>query len=225
MMGGAPPAGRDAPPAAATVLMNGTRLRIFRLLCNRPGAPVRELGREAGIAPPSVLWHLGKLVGSGAVSRARLGSRTVYYPSGMVAPADLELLAALADRSRVSAVRRVLESPGLAQGELSGGEGVSGRTLGALASRGVLAVVRDGRHRRYYPSPLLSQKRAHYDRRARRFRQALMALLEREGLSPEAERYNSTFLDVRVRLGTRPESLRLLCNPFALEARDRPLSP
>jgi DNA-binding transcriptional ArsR family regulator len=225
MMGVAPPAGREAPRAAETVLMNDTRLRIFRLLCNRPGAPVRQLGREAHIAPPSVLWHLGKLVGSGAVSRAELCGRTVYYPSGMVAPADLELLALLGDGARASAVRRVLESPGLAQAELSGGKGVSGRTLGGLASLGVLAVVRDGRHRRYYPAPAFLRKKGLYERRAGRFRRHLLALLEREGLSPEAERYNSTFLDVRVRLGTRPESLRLLCNPFALEARDGPLSP
>jgi DNA-binding transcriptional ArsR family regulator len=220
MMGSAPPAGAGHRPAAETVLMNETRLRIFRSLCNRPGSHVRALSREAGVAPPSVLWHLGKLVGSGAVLRGRLGNRAVYYPAGMVEPGDIELLAFIGDRARFPAVRRVLEGPGTAQGDLTAESGVNGHALDAMVSRGALVVVRDGRHRRYYPAPVLGQKRDTYERRARRFRQQLMALLEREGLSPEAERYDRTFLEVRVTLGTKVESLRLLCNPFALDKRD-----
>jgi len=219
MMGGAPVAGREPRPGGETVLMNGTRLRIFQSLCNRPGSHVRELSREVGVAPPSVLWHLGKLVGTGAVQKGRCGNRMVYYPAGMLEPADLELLAFIGDRARFPAVRLVLERPGIRQGELTKDSGANSHTLGALVARGALAIVRDGRHRRYYPAPVLSQKKELYERRARRFRQLLLSLLARECLSPEAERYDRTFLDVRVRLGTKVESLRLLCNPFALEKR------
>jgi len=219
MLGSAPVAGRELRSGGVTVLMNETRLRIFQSLCNRPGSHVRGLSRDVGVAPPSVLWHLGKLVESGAVRRGRHGNRAVYYPSGMLDPGDLELLAFVGDRARFPAVRLAMERPGIRQGELTADTGVNSHALGALVARGALVVVRDGRHRRYYPAPVLAQKRELYERRARRFRQALMALLQQEGLSPEAERYDRTFLEVRVRLGTRVESLRLLCNPFELRAR------
>jgi predicted transcriptional regulator len=221
MMGSAPPPGREQGPAAETVLMNATRLRIFSSLCNRPGAHVRELAREAGIAPPSALWHLGKLVERGAVVRSRAGNRAVFCPAGMVAAGDIGLLAFVGDRARLPAVRLAIERPGMAQAELTKAAGVNGHTLGALVSRGALVVVRDGRHRRYYPAPILAQKRELYEKRARRFRQELLALLQREGLSPEEERYDRLFLEVRVTLGTASEGLRLLCNPFALDRRDR----
>ncbi len=220
MMGDVPPAGSVHRPGGETVLMNETRLSLFRTLCNRPGSHVRALSREIGVAPPSVLWHLGKLVERGAVRQSRLGNRAVYYPAEMLEPGDLELLAFIGAGSRLPAVRLVLERPGIRQGELAESSGTNSHALAALVSRGALMVVRDGRHRRYYPAPALGQKRTHYERRARRFRQQLMALLSREGLSPELERYDRTFLDVRVRLGTRTESLRLLCNPFALDKRD-----
>jgi predicted transcriptional regulator len=217
MMGGAPPSGRDIGPAAESVLMNDTRLRIFCSICNRPGSHVRELSRAAGVAPPSVLWHAGRLAGRGAVVRSRSGNRSVFCPAGMVEAGDIGLLAFIGERSRLPAVRLAMERPGMAQSELTGGAGVNGHALGALASRGVLSVVRDGRHRRYYPAPLLAQKRELYEKRARRFRQKLLSLFQEEGLSPEEQRYDRTFLEVRVTLGTRTESLRLLCNPFALE--------
>jgi predicted transcriptional regulator len=217
MMGGAPPPGRGAGPAAETVRMNGTRLGISRSICNRPGSHVRELSRGAGVAPPSVLWHVGKLVERGAVVRSRARNRSVFCPAGMVEAGDIGLLAFIGERSRLPAVRLAMERPGMAQSELTGGAGVNGHALGALASRGVLPVVRDGRHRRYYPAPLLAQMRELYEKRARRFRQKLLSLFQEEGLSPEEQRYDRTFLEVRVTLGTRTESLRLLCNPFALE--------
>ena len=219
MLGSAPVAGRKLSPGGETVLMNETRLRIFQSLCNRPGSHVRGLSREVGVAPPSVLWHLGKLVGCGAVRKGVSGNRAVYYPSGMLEPGDLELLAFVGDPARFPAVRLAMERPGIRQFELTNDTGVNSHALTALVARGALVRVRDGRHRRYYPAPVLAQKKELYERRARRFRQLLLAILAREGLSPEEERYDRTFLDVRLTVGTRVEILRLLCNPFALGAR------
>ena len=219
MMGGAPVSGRVPRPGGETVLMNDTRLRIFQSLCNRPCSHLRAISREVGVAPPSVLWHLGRLVGRGAVRKGRSGNRTVYYPSGMLEPEDPELLAFVCDRVRLPAVLLVLERPGLRQGELVRDAGANSHALAALVGRGVLEMVKDGRHRRYYPAPVLQRRKEHYERRARRFRQLLLSLLAEDGLSPETARYDRTFLEVRVALGTKVESLRLLCNPFALDKR------
>ncbi len=219
MMGDAPVAGRVTRPGGETVLMNDTRLRIFQSLCNSPCTHLRAISREVGVAPPSVLWHLGRLIGRGAVGKGRSGNRSVYFPTGMLEPEDPEILAFVRDVARLPAVLLVLERPGIGQAELVRDAGANSHSMAALVGRGVLEMVRDGRHRRYYPAPVLGQKKELYERRARRFRHLLMALLAREGLSPEADRYDRTFLDVRVTVGTKVESLRLLCNPFALEKR------
>jgi len=219
MMGGAPVSGRVPRPGGETVLMNDTRLRIFQSLCNRPCSHLRAISREVGVAPPSVLWHLGRLVGRGAVRKGRSGNRTVYYPSGMLEPEDPELLAFVCDRVRLPAVLLVLERPGIRQGELVRDAGANSHALAALVGRGVLEMVKDGRHRRYYPATLLRQKQDHYEHRARRFRQSLLSRLADEGLAPETGRYDRHHLEVRVTLGTSAENLLLLCNPFSLEAR------
>jgi len=219
MLGEAPVSGRSPGRGGETVLTNETRLRIFQSLCNRPCSHLRAISREVGVAPPSVLWHLDRLVERGAVRKGRLGNRNVYFPSGMLEPEDPEFLAFVRDGARLPAVLLVMERPGIPQAELVRDCGANSHTLAGLVARGVLEMIKDGRHRRYYPAPVLKQKKESYDKRARRFRQVLLSLFAQDGLSPEAERYDRTFLNVRVTLGTRAESLRLLCNPFALGAR------
>ncbi len=219
MMGGPPVHVRDRPASGESVLMNSTRLRIFQALCNHPCSHVRAISREVGVAPPSVLWHLDKLVERGVAKKARSGNRSIFYPADLLEQDDVGLLSVLDLERPDHALRAVLASPGISQGELARSFGANGHALGALVRSGALETVRDGRHRRYYPAPLLGQRREHYERRARRFKQLVLALLAGEGLSPEADRYDRDILEVRVTVGTRVERLRLLCNPFAFSAR------
>jgi len=219
MMGVVPPSGDRPRGGGESVLMNATRLRIFQVLCNRPCSHVRAISREVGVAPPSVLWHLEKLLGRGLVRRQSIGNRAVYYPSDMLEAGDVELLAFLESGHRGRAIKTVLDHPGISQGELVRLSGANGHALGALAGKGLMQMVKDGRHRRYYPATLLRQKQDHYEHRARRFRQSLLSRLADEGLAPETGRYDRHHLEVRVTLGTSEENLLLLCNPFSLEAR------
>lgn len=216
MMGHQPPPARGTAPARDTVLMNRTRLRLFEAVCDRPCSHLRALARAVGVAPPSALWHLDRLVLRGTVRSARAGNRTVYYPDGMLERDDVGVLAFLGSGARRPAVTAVLDSPGIAQSDLTRLSGANSHTLSALVGRGLLEVLRDGRRRRYYPGPALARKRELYERRARRFRQRLMSRLSEEGLSPEANHYDRTFLEVRVTLGNDVSGLRLRCNPFAL---------
>jgi len=216
MMGHPPPPVRGTAPARDTALMNGTRLRLFEAICNLPCSHLRALARALGIAPPSVLWHLDRLILRGVVLKVRSGNRSVYCLPGMLQQDDVGMLAFLGTGARLPAVRSALENPGLRQGELLRLSGANSHTLSALVARGLLEVLRDGRQRRYYPAPSLVQKRELYGRRARRFRQRLLSRLAEEGLEPEPGRYDGTFLEVRVTLGNGVSGLRLRCNPFAL---------
>jgi predicted transcriptional regulator len=220
MMGAPPVHERDRIAVADSVLMNSKRLSIFQELCNHPCSHVRALSREIGIAPPSVLWHLDKLLGRGVVKKARSGNRSVFYPAGLLEAEDVELLAVLDRHRRGPVLRAVLDRPGITQGALARAVGANSHTINALVDRGALEMVRDGRNRRYYPGLMLRNRREFYERRARRFKQVVLSLLAGDGLAPETGRYERDILDVRVTVGTQVKNLRLLCNPFAFGARE-----
>jgi len=197
-----------------SLLMNPTRLRIFQSLYNSPCMHVRSLSRAVGVAPPSVLWHLDKLEENGMVRSVAAGRRRVFCPAEMLEPEDVALLSFIGPEKRAAVVRAVTELPAIPQKELLRRSGANGRTLQDLVAAGVLDVVKDGRHRRYYASPILIHRREEAERRGRRLRQALLSMLARQGLQPEARDTGRGVLEVKVRLGTTGETLRFCRNPY-----------
>lgn len=209
------PRGGEYPGQRESVLMNPTRLRIFQALYNSPCSHVRGLSRAVGVTPPSVQWHLGKLAEKGMVRSLDMGRRRVFYPADMLDEEDVALLAFLNREKRVAAVRAVSEQPGVPQNQLMRATGCNGHTLRSLVGRGVLEVVKDGRHRRYYPAAILNRRKEEHERRARKVRQLLLSRLAREGLLPEAADTGRGYLEVKVRLGTSTETLRFSRNPYS----------
>jgi DNA-binding transcriptional ArsR family regulator len=217
MMSGPPPTmeARTGRKAEESVLMNPTRLRLFQTLCNRPCSHVRSLSRAMMVSAPSVLWHLRKLSENGLVRSGRTGNRTIYYPTEMLEEQDLPLLGMLSDERCSGAVRCASERPGISQSELSSASRCDGRMLARLARAGLLEVVRDGRHRRFYPGLTLQRRRDALDKRTKRFRSHVLDVMTRDGLKPEAVGPGREHLEVRVRLGTGAETLRFLRNPYS----------
>jgi len=218
MMGEPAPAieERTGRKAEESVLMNHTRLRVFQTLCNRPCSHLRSLSRVMHVSAPSVLWHLRKLSEKGLIRSGRAGNRTIYYPAEMLEEQDIPLLGMLSDERCSGAVRCASERPGISQSELSAASRCDGRMLARLARAGLLEVLRDGRHRRYYPGGTLQRRRDVLDKRTKRFRSHVLDLMSRDGLKPETVGPGREHLDVRVRLGTGSETLRFLKNPYML---------
>lgn len=206
----------EHPERMESLLMNATRLRIFIALHNSPCSHVRGLSRAVHVAPPSVQWHLGKLVEKGLVRSLDDGRRRIYYPANMLDDEDVALLSFLNQRKRAVAVRAVSERPGATQNELVRSCGCNSHTLRSLVDRGILDALKDGRHRRYYPADMFFGRKDDYERRARRHRQLLISTLAQEGLSPEVTDAGRGFMEIRVRLGTSMETLRLSRNPYDL---------
>jgi DNA-binding transcriptional ArsR family regulator len=175
---------------------------------------IRSLSRAVGVAPPSVLWHLDKLEEKGMVRSVASGRRRVFYPAEMLEPEDVALLSFIGPEKRAAVVRAVTELPAIPQKELLRRSGANGHTLQDLVVAGVLDVVKDGRHRRYYASDVLVHRREEIERRGRRLRQTLLSMLARQGLQPEARDTGRGVLEVKVRLGTSQETLRFCRNPY-----------
>lgn len=208
-----PAAGRR-PALAESVLMNTTRLRIFQAVCNFPCSHVRWLSKNVGVAPPSVQWHLGKLSEKGLVRSLEAGGRRLFYACGMLEEEDLALLSLLARENRRAAVLAVCQNPGVTQRQLARASGSNGHAIRTLTGQGVLDVVKDGRHRRYYPGAALERRMEEHEKRARKSRQLLLSTLAREGVLPETADSGRGILEVRVHLGGATENLRFRRNPY-----------
>jgi DNA-binding transcriptional ArsR family regulator len=213
-LGATPPIREQGSPRRETVLMNLTRLRVLEALCNRPCAHLRWVSRTVGVTPPSVLWHIGKLAAKGLVTSRLTGRRRIHYPMGLLEAEDVELLGFLGSERRSAIVRHLAEHPGATQGELVRITGANSHTLRGMVSRSVLDEVKDGRHRRYYHSPMLRRRRESMDRRARRFKQLLLTKLEEEGLAPETVGSDHDVLELRVKIGGEFHTLSIRRNPY-----------
>jgi len=213
------PAAGGHPMRQESVLMNSTRLRIFQAIYNSPCSHVRGLSRTVGVAPPSVLWHIGKLVEKGLVRSLQIGRKRIFYPPETIDNEDVGILSLLNPQKVSLAVRTVIENPGVPQAELMRYSGCNGHTLRALAARKVLDVVKDGRHRRYYPGVEIDRRKEEHEHRARRSRHLLLLMLTQEGLAPESIDAGRGFLEIRVRLGTATETLRFRRNPYDFSQR------
>jgi DNA-binding MarR family transcriptional regulator len=64
----------------SSLLMNPTRLSIFQLICNNPGAHLRLISRKLGFSTQTASWHLKKLVAKGLISKNRFANKNHYYP-------------------------------------------------------------------------------------------------------------------------------------------------
>jgi len=57
------------------------RLEILRLLLNTDeDLSIRDIGKELGLEPPHVFYHLKKLAEKGIVTREEVGDRVYYTP-------------------------------------------------------------------------------------------------------------------------------------------------
>jgi len=208
------PAAAERPEVAESLLLNPTRLRIFQAVYNLPCSSVRQLSRTVGVAPPSVRWHLSKLAGGGLVASTGPASRRLYHVRGGLDEEDVEVLSFIGREDRRAAVRALCQEPGLTQLQLVRASGCNGHTIRALAARGIIESVKDGRHRRYFPGALLARRTQLHEDRARRSRQLLLSTLAREGLHPESADPGRGFLEIRVRPQRTSETMRFRRNPY-----------
>jgi len=210
------PAAVERPAAGESLLMNPTRLRIFQAVYNLPFSSVRQLARRVGVAPPSVRWHLSKLMEGGLVGATCPAGRMQYYIPGGLDEDDVAILSFLGREDRRAAVRALCQEPGLTQLQLVRASGCKGHTIRALAAQGIIEALKDGRNRRYYPGEALARRTQLHEERARRSRQLLLTTLSREGLRPECADPGRGFLEVRVRPQKSAETLRFRRNPYDL---------
>jgi DNA-binding transcriptional ArsR family regulator len=142
------------------------------------------------------------MVNAGLVSMKKVGKNKVYYPTDMIDPADIEILALLTgDKARLIC-SKISENPGITQGELGKKLGMYQQEIGwytgKLTEKGVLKRVVDGRFRRYYLSDEIEVILKSNRKRLNLFKKNLIKALKRDGMNPEIIRSRGDTLVIQI---------------------------
>jgi predicted transcriptional regulator len=170
------------------VFLNSHRRCIFSLLTTSPCMGVVELASKCGLAQNTVVWHLDTLIKSSYVVKHSIGRRRVFFPDGLVSHEQAALFQIINHPGHSLVLREVIERPGLSQLEIADSLGKSrqrvAKTLERLEDAGIVSLVTDGTHTRYYPTTLLPEKADEFYRHSKDFSEYIMKRLAQEGGKP-----------------------------------------
>lgn len=134
------------------VLQHETRERMHALVEREPGVTLTTLGRELGLAPGVLLHHLHTLEREGYLTSRREGRHRRFFLPGSPAAAQAGPILTVAESEFLDLVRR---RPGLSQSDIARELGTSRQLVNyhvkALARRGLVFLLDDGRSSRVYP--------------------------------------------------------------------------
>ncbi len=209
----------DDTHVRTSLLMHPVRRRIFRYLSFHPCASISKIAREVGVSNTDAQWHLNKLLEVGYISRQRVGNKVVFYPSAMVEREDVPLLHILTNQHLIDVLSFISSNPGSTQKEIceymGNGKKITANALKKLSEYGLVAVIKDGTLRRYYPTSLLKEKADAYHRRAKHIASTLLKHLRQDVISSDLVHSSGYEITIRLRMGKEYATLNLNINPFA----------
>jgi DNA-binding MarR family transcriptional regulator len=129
------------------LLDNEHRDRVYKLVQEKPGVGMTEVGERLGLGWGTVVYHLDRLEKAGFVASERAGLHRCYFPVGTVAR---ESRAALGALKAPAAQTQLCEALGLSASAAS-------KQVSKLESAGLLRRERDWKTVHLYPAPKLPQ--------------------------------------------------------------------
>ncbi len=201
-----------------TLFMNKTRQQIFSLLTRFPCAHLNDISRKLELTLPTTRWHLDKLVDGGFLSSKKVGNRIVFYPHSMIDADEVEILSFLSQPRAIVVFVGIRENPGLPQSKLARKLEMNIQTLSIylkqLISFELVAVVVDGRFKRYYPTSRFKEMEDSHMLRLKRFREEILEGLTKDGVHPEVVRTTDKEMHVKILVGTTRSVFIIHTDPF-----------
>jgi DNA-binding MarR family transcriptional regulator len=211
--------GEEKKGRAESVLMNPNRQQIYQFLIFHPCSSVRKVAGELKISPPTVKWHLDKLVGGGYVSSSLVSNKKVFYPTMMVSEGDMVDILEAVNRDRIGLTfLSIIENQGMTQRDIAKVLGTSTQSvrsyISTLERLDLITTIVDGRHRRYFPSDKLKRLEKTMRKRIRNFRRFLLKKLEEDRLNPSIDLSIRREAEITIRISKRRESIKIPEEPF-----------
>ncbi|MHB8633665.1 MAG: winged helix-turn-helix transcriptional regulator [Thermoplasmatota archaeon] len=143
------------------LLDNPHRARVYEAVCTDPGLSIVSLRGRCGISWTTAVHHLRRLEQGGLVVSVREGGFRRYFAGRSEEARQCRPIAALARPGTRRVADVVAQSPGLNQKELCRLLGIANpaasKQLARLNRLGLVEVQREGRQRRYWPTPHLGE--------------------------------------------------------------------
>lgn len=143
------------------VLDNRVRDRVFRTVRDRPGLSVTEIQAALGLGWGTTVYHLDRLERNGYVTSTRAGLARRYFAAGALPSERREGLATLKRPQLALLASRILQTPGLPQGEIAADLGLSksaaAKQLAELERAGLVTRAREGRVARVHATEALER--------------------------------------------------------------------
>lgn len=131
----------------------GSRGRILGYVSTRPGAHLRQMCRDLGLAMGDVQYQVGRLEREGRIVSVRRGFYRFFYPASLFAQRQRDVLSVLSLDTPRELLLAVIGAPGSSQEELARLVGVSQPTaswhLKRLVELGVVEKKEKGKSYRY----------------------------------------------------------------------------
>jgi len=144
--------------AAASVLTNATRSRIYEAITANPGIYFNKLARQTGVARSTLRYHIALLKMTGKITATKTGSNIRYFEnSGKFSDAEQKILAFLHNGRERFICEYLIRNPATSRGDLEKVLGISGAAVtwhtNRLRDAGVRAVTNTGRTVQYTIAP------------------------------------------------------------------------
>jgi len=202
-----------------SVLMNPNRQEIFQFLILHPCCNMRKVASRLKISPPTVKWHLDKLMAGGYVSSALVSKKRIFYPTMMVPEGEMVAIFEAINRDKVGlAFLSILENHGSTQGEISELIGISTQSVRAYISTlerlGLIITIVDGRHKRYFPSDKLKRTEKSMRKRIRNFRRFLLKKLTEDRLNPSIDLSRRREAEITIKVSNKKGNIKIPEEPL-----------
>ncbi|HVM46120.1 MAG TPA: helix-turn-helix domain-containing protein [Candidatus Thermoplasmatota archaeon] len=130
-----------------------TRRRIYQFLQKRPGAHMREIGRELDIPMGTLEYHLHYLVKANLLNTRQDPRYTRYFATGELSRRDKDILAVLRQKVPRQVAAHLLLAPGSTHGALLEKFALAPSTLSfhlkKLVAAGIVEQRKSGRENLY----------------------------------------------------------------------------
>ena len=118
-----------------SILMNLTRQKLFRYLCEYPCSTLSTIARDIQLSPPSAIWHLKLLLERDLISHLKHGGQRIFFPQEMVNQDSIILLSLLANEKIRRIYNGIIDIPGIKQSELTQELGFSHQSINSFTKK------------------------------------------------------------------------------------------
>jgi len=128
--------------------------RIYAYIKNNPGAHLRRISKELGIALGDIQYQLTQLEATSLIRSRRIGLYKTYYTISLSGERNEKILAFLQQETPRDIILYLIENPGATNSQIACHMGFTAPTINWHMSRliqmGIVSSHRDGRYTKYY---------------------------------------------------------------------------